>query len=94
MKINAHYDKHISYLVIEMEKFNVPQSYIGYCYYLKSNCSNFDKVQVVHFILLTPCNGEGKFVFEQKMKKVKNLFTIGVPKKGKKILGLFWDHFL
>jgi hypothetical protein len=40
------------------------------------------------------CNGEGNFVFQHKIKKVKGLFTIGVPKKGKRIPRLLWDYFL
>ncbi len=44
MKINAHYGRHVSNLVIEMKIFNVPQFYNGFCCYCKSTCSNFDKV--------------------------------------------------
>jgi hypothetical protein len=44
MSIKAHYGKHISYLVLEMRTFNVPQFYNGFCCYLKSICSSFDKV--------------------------------------------------
>ncbi len=44
MTINAHYCKHISYLVIEMKTFNVPQFYNGFYCYFKSTCSSFNKV--------------------------------------------------
>jgi len=44
MKINAHKGKHIPYLVIEMKTFNVSQFYNGFCCYLKSIYSSFDKV--------------------------------------------------
>jgi hypothetical protein len=44
MKINAHWGKHVSYLVIEMKTLNVPQFYNGFCCYFKSICSSFDKV--------------------------------------------------
>jgi hypothetical protein len=44
MKINSHQGKHLSYLVIEMKTFNVPQFYNGFCCYFKSTCSSFDKV--------------------------------------------------
>ncbi len=40
------------------------------------------------------CNGERNFVFQHKIKKVKGLFAIGVPKKGKRIPKFLWDYFL
>ncbi len=36
--------KHISYLVIEMKTFNVPQFYNGFCCYSKYISSSFDKI--------------------------------------------------
>jgi hypothetical protein len=44
MKINAHQGKHISYLVIKMKTFNVPQFYNGFCCYFKSICSSFNNI--------------------------------------------------
>jgi hypothetical protein len=44
MKINAHWGKNVSYLLIEMKTLNVPQFYNGFCCYFKYICCSFDKV--------------------------------------------------
>jgi len=64
MKINTHYGKHISYLVIEMKTFNVLEFYNGFCCYFKSTCSNFDKViKLFTLSCLHPCNVYASMVF-------------------------------
>jgi hypothetical protein len=49
-----HINVNIYFLIIEMKTFNVPKFYNGFCCYLKSTYSSFDKViKLLTFILLT-----------------------------------------
>jgi hypothetical protein len=46
------------------------------------------------YTIFKDCNKEGNFVFQHKIKKVKGLFAVGVPKKGKRIPKLLCEYFL
>ncbi len=69
MKTNAHKGKHISYFIIQMKTFNVPQFNNGFYCYFESTCSSFHKV--VKLFTLSYLHLESLFI---KMNSISTKF--------------------